>query len=117
MSVFVAGCNGGTTYGTGVSHEEQTIKSLSNIFAFKQDERQNIDYSSRPDLVMPPEQSNLPQPLDVEQSTSNADWPETPEERIARIRGEAVEADERSGELPIEEIAPQEIRNSLWCRS
>ena len=104
MSFVVAGCVGGTTYGTGVSHEEQTVKALSNMLAIKEDDRPDIDYSSRPDLVMPPQTASLPQPLEVEQSTSNAEWPETPEERIARIRGEAVEADERSGELPIEEM-------------
>ena len=105
MSFALAGCNGGgTTYGTGVSHEEQTVKALSNVFAFKNDEQPNIDYSARPDLVMPPDNGQLPQPLDVEQSTSNADWPETPEQRIARVRGEAVEADKRSGELPLEEM-------------
>ncbi len=104
-SVVVAGCTaGGTTYGTGVSHETQTVKAISNMFSIRGDERPDIDYASRPDLVMPPQRGSLPQPLETEQSTSNVDWPETPEERIARIRGEAVEADERSGELPLEEM-------------
>lgn len=97
------GCVGGTTYGTGTSHEEQTIKAVSNIFSLRTKDQAKIDYSARPDLVMPAESASLPQPLEIEQSTSNTDWPETPEQRIARIRGDAVEADSNDN-LPIEEL-------------
>ncbi len=102
-TAILAGCVGGTTYGTGTSHEVQTLKSVSKIFSIKPEEQAKIDYSARPDLVMPAETASLPQPLEIEQSTSNADWPETPAQRIARIRGEAVQADVRSGNLPLEE--------------
>lgn len=103
-AAFVAGCQSGTTYGTGVTHEEQTFDGLVNILAFKPKETERIDYRARPELVMPAETAALPEPLEENASTSNADWPESPEERIARIRGEAVEADVRSGEVPVEEL-------------
>jgi len=102
-STVLAGCVGGTTYGTGVTHEEQTLKGISNIFRLRQKKPAKIEYASRPDLVMPPANSSLPQPLEAEASTSNVDWPETPEQRIARIRGDAVVADIRSGNIPVEE--------------
>lgn len=103
-AALVAGCQSGTTYGTGVTHEEQTFDGLVNILAFKPKETERIDYRPRPELVMPAETAALPQPLEENASTSNADWPETPEERIARIRGEAVKPDARTGEVPVEEL-------------
>ena len=104
-SALLSGCVGGTTYGTGVSHEQQTLESISNLFALSnKDDRKKIDYSARPDLVQPANKEVLPAPVEVETSTSDPAWPETPEERIARIRGEAIKPDERSGEIPVEEL-------------
>ena len=89
---ILSGCVGGTTYGTGVSQEKQTIEDLSNILTFRK-KRNNIDYQSRPDLVVP-DQKVLVEPQQEGASSSQADWPETPEERLAGIRQKADAASE-----------------------
>ena len=86
----LSGCVGGTTYGTGVSQEKQTLDDFVNMFSFK-NKRNTIDYSARPDLVVP-ENKQLVEPVEEASTTSNIDWPESPEQRIARIRAEAEEA-------------------------
>ena len=101
-ALALCGCVGGTTYGTGVRQEEQTFKDLYNMFTLNS-ERKKIDYSPRPDLVVPQEKKLLPQPLAAEQTAHNADWPESPEQRIARVRAEAGEVDARTGDYSLEE--------------
>lgn len=88
--VFLSGCVGGTTYGTGVTQEKQTLTDITQMLTF-QKKRTVIDYSARPDLVVP-ENKQLVEPVDVATTTSNPDWPESPEQRIVRIRAEAEEA-------------------------
>lgn len=102
-ALTLSACVKGTTYGTGVSQEQQTINDLYNMFTLKSD-KNNIDYSARPDLIVPQNTAALPEPIDSETTTYNPDWPETPEQRIARIRGEAGEVDARSGDYSIEEL-------------
>lgn len=111
--ILVASCTGGTTYGTGSSHEEQTIKSLSNMLAIAPDEKPDIDYSSRPDLVMPPNKGVLPTPVDETQVASEENWPVSPEQRIAAISEGAPEPDDY-GNLPTEYLVSEKdgIRNS-----
>ncbi|MEM7463129.1 MAG: hypothetical protein AAF362_10670 [Pseudomonadota bacterium] len=99
---LLAGCVGGTTYGTGVSQEEQTINDVYSMFTLK-NKPKNIDYSARPDLVVPENKAVLPEPLDSEVTTSNPEWPETPEERIARIRSQAEEPDAETGSYSVQE--------------
>lgn len=101
-AMMLAGCNTGTTYGTGVSQEKQTVSDLYNILSLKR-ETPTIDYSARPDLIVPENTAMLPEPVDAEATTSNPDWPETPEQRIARIRAQAGEIDPRSGDYSVEE--------------
>lgn len=88
--VVLSGCVGGTTYGTGVSQEVQTVKDLSNILSLKK-KRNTIDYASRSDIVVP-DQKTLVEPQVPQSSQATPDWPESPEQRIARIRAEAEEA-------------------------
>ena len=111
--VLVSGCTSGTTYGTGSSHEEQTLKSLTNMFALSSEKKEKIEYNARPDLVMPPENQALPTPAQ-EAAAEDQNWPVSPEERIAAIRAAAPEADDRSGEVPIEFLLSEKdgIRNS-----
>ncbi|MEC9343831.1 MAG: hypothetical protein VYD64_08285 [Pseudomonadota bacterium] len=101
-ALSLSACIGGTTYGTGVSQEKQTFDDVYNMFTLKK-KRRNIDYSARPDLIVPENTAALPEPIDVEAATSNPDWPETPEQRVARIRAQAGEIDERSGDYDIRE--------------
>lgn len=99
----VSGCVGGTTYGTGVSQEKQTLTDMYTMFNLKT-EKPKIDYSARPDLIVPQNKQALVQPVDIETTTSNPEWPETPEERIARVRAQAGELDPRTGEYKREEL-------------
>jgi hypothetical protein len=102
LAVAASGCIGGTTYGTGVSQEEQTMKDITNMFTLRKD-RKNIEYAPRPDLVVPENRQNLPEPLDSEVAEANPQWPESPEQRIARIRAAAEDGLTASGEMSLEE--------------
>ncbi len=62
-ALALSGCMGGTTYGTGVSQEEQTLKDVYTMFNL-QGEKKNIDYSPRPDLIVPDNKQALVEPLD-----------------------------------------------------
>jgi len=101
-ALALSGCVGGTTYGTGVSQEEQTLKDFYNMFTLNR-ERKNIDYSARPDLIVPEDKAALPEPLEDGVATNDPAWPETPEQRIARVRAEAGEVDARTGDYSIDE--------------
>ena len=102
LAFGLSACVGGTTYGTGVSQEKQTLNDVYNMFTLKT-KRSDIDYTARPDLVVPENTAALPEPLENAATTSNPEWPETPGERIARIREQASEADPRTGQVPVEE--------------
>lgn len=102
-AVPLAGCVGGTTYGTGVGQEEQTFKDLYSMMSLQR-ERKNIDYSARPDLVVPQNKQALPEPLSAAETANNdPNWPESPEQRIARVRAEAGEIDPRTGDYSQQE--------------
>ena len=110
LALGLSGCIGGTTFGTGVSQEQQLLEDLEGMMSMGSKKRKRkIDYSARPDLVLPAKTAALPAPLETESSTSNVDWPESPEQRIARIRGEAEEADPRSGEISVEELKRKKV--------
>jgi len=114
-ALMLAGCTSGTTYGTGVSHEEQTFSGLSKMFSITPDKGEKIDYSARPDLVMPANKQALPAPgSGLEQTAGDQVWPETPEQRIAAVRQDAPEPNWRSGDLPTEYLTSkkQGIANS-----
>ena len=104
-AIAMSGCVGGTTFGTGVSQERQLLNDLEGMISFGAKKRKkNINYAARPDLVMPAKTAALPNPLEQESSTSNVDWPETPEQKLARIRAEAGEIDPRSGAVSQQEL-------------
>lgn len=86
-SATLSGCVGGTTYGTGVAQEKATVSDLANILSFRKKRPQKIDYDPRPDLVVP-EEKQLIEPTQNAEVDDQA-WPETPEQRIARVREEA----------------------------
>ena len=84
---LLAGCVGGTTYGTGEAQEKATVDDLVNILALRKKRTATIDYDPRPDLVVP-EDKQLVEPAQ-KTAADDQQWPETPEDRIARIRDEA----------------------------
>jgi hypothetical protein len=89
---LVSGCMNSPTYGTDKTANKQLMEDLSNIASFQGKKRPPIEYSPRPDLVKPSKESVavLPQPQDPITQTAAADWPESPEQRLARIRADAT---------------------------
>lgn len=112
---ILGGCTSGTTYGTGTSHEEQTVKSMYNMLSIKPPEQPKIDYEARPDLVMPANKQVLPAPGNASTVASDGQqWPVAPEQRIATARAQAPQPHDRSGNLPVEYLSSEKegIRNS-----
>mgnify|MGYP001028948149 CR=1 FL=1 len=87
----LAGCVGSPTYGTDKTAGEQLAGDLSNAFSFAPSRKDKIDYKPRPALVKPApgQKDNLPAPQDSIE-TASANWPESPEQRRARLRAEAT---------------------------
>ena len=105
-SVFLTGCVGGTTYGTGVTAEKQLLNDLEGMITLGSNKKRKaaIDYSARPDLVLPNQTATLSAPHEQVTSTSNADWPESPEVRLARVRGEAEVDNPRNYQTSVQEL-------------
>jgi len=89
----LAGC-GGPTYGTGVSSGQQLVNDFSNITKWGSlSSNKGVDSNPRPPLV-PPTAADLSKPLPPPQeslaASNNPQWPESPEQRRARLRAEAT---------------------------
>lgn len=93
----VSGCVGmAPTYGTGKHADEQLMEDVTSMFSIAPQKREQIDYKPRPELVKPAEgtaAAALPAPQDniVTASADGSAWPESPEQRRARIRKTATE--------------------------
>ncbi|MCT4654723.1 MAG: hypothetical protein N4A65_02815 [Cohaesibacter sp.] len=84
LACSLAACSGigGTTYGTGTTQEEALISDLNNITNITDEQGEAIDYTARPGLVIPPSASNLPKPIDKQQTgrlLTASDWPRDPD--------------------------------------
>ena len=88
-SALAAGCMSSPTYGTDKTANEQLMNDVSGMFALGGDKNERIDYKPRPDLVRP-SSKNLPPPQESLASADNTAWPESPEQRRARIRATAT---------------------------
>jgi len=91
----LSGCVGmAPTYGTGKHADEQLMEDVTSMFSIKPQQREQIDYKPRPELVKPGqgEAAVLPPPQDnIVTASANGQWPESPEQRRARIRKTATE--------------------------
>ncbi|WP_137929756.1 metal ABC transporter substrate-binding protein [Mesorhizobium comanense] len=87
----LAGCMGSPTYGTDKTAAEQLAGDLTGAVSISPKHRDPIDYKPRPTLVKPaPGQKDaLPVPQESIE-TASADWPESPEQRRARLRADAT---------------------------
>ncbi|MEM9734394.1 MAG: hypothetical protein AAF903_13050 [Pseudomonadota bacterium] len=83
----LAACSG-TTYGTGVTQEQQLVSDMSAMVTLSRGEKKKINYAARPGLVKPSDTSALPTPAETVSSQS-AFFPQNPEEVENRIRDEA----------------------------
>lgn len=86
----LGGCMSSPTYGTDKTSGEQFIDDITGILSLAPKKRASIDYKPRPELVKPETTAVLPPPQDDVTTASNSAWPESPEQRLARIRAEAT---------------------------
>ncbi|MBZ9703989.1 MULTISPECIES: hypothetical protein [unclassified Mesorhizobium] len=87
----LSGCVGSPTYGTDKTAGEQLAGDLTGAFSFAPKRKEHIDYKPRPTLVKPApgQKEALPAPQDSIE-TASAEWPESPEQRRARLRADAT---------------------------
>ncbi|WP_136620976.1 MULTISPECIES: hypothetical protein [Mesorhizobium] len=87
----LSGCMGSPTYGTDKTAGEQLAGDISGAFSFAPKRKEQIDYKPRPTLVKPApgQKEALPAPQDSIE-TASAEWPESPEQRRARLRADAT---------------------------
>jgi hypothetical protein len=87
----LSGCMGSPTYGTDKTAAEQLAGDLTGAVSFAPKRKDPIDYKPRPTLVKPApgQKEALPAPQNSIQ-TASAEWPESPEQRRARLRADAT---------------------------
>ena len=85
---LLAGCMSAPTYGTGTRSDVQLLEDVSNIASLKPKKKETIDYKPRAGIVKPATIGELPAPQTA--YANSEQWPESPEERRARIRAEAT---------------------------
>ena len=88
----LSGCMSSPTYGTDKTSGEQLVGDLSGAFSLVPEKKAPIDYKPRPNLVKPApgQKESLPVPQDDIVQTASNQWPESPEQRRARLRDEAT---------------------------
>lgn len=92
-TVSLSGCLG-PTYGTGKSQGETLFDDLNNMVSLGQENRTaEIAYAPRPELVTPENTTVLPPPQQVRNTTGDPNWPESPEQRAARLQAKAYQGD------------------------
>ncbi|MGB3503615.1 MAG: hypothetical protein WBA44_18480 [Mesorhizobium sp.] len=107
----VSGCVGmAPTYGTGKAADTQLMEDVSGMFSLAGAAKTGpqIDYKPRPELVKPAPgttQAALPAPQDnIVTAAAGSQWPESPEQRRARIRATATANQDNANFEP--EVAP-----------
>jgi hypothetical protein len=91
MAAVLSGCMSSPTYGTGVSSNQQLLNDVSGLLTLgPRDKGPEIAYTPRAELVKPSSLAVLPEPQQDMASTDNPAWPESPEQRRARLRAEAT---------------------------
>ncbi len=94
-AALLSGCMSSPTYGTGKTANSQLIDDIGGALNPMPKRKPAIDYKPRPDIVQPGSEeeaqiAGLPAPQDNVATSSNPAWPESPEQRRARIRAEAT---------------------------
>jgi hypothetical protein len=98
--LLVSGCMSSPTYGTGTTQTKQLTTDVTSMFSIKP-KPQARDYAPRPELVKPTTPTTeLPPPQESIVTTAATQWPESPEQRRARIRAEATENRDKLGWEP-----------------
>jgi hypothetical protein len=99
---LASGCMNSPTYGTDKTSNRQLVSDLGGIFSFSPKKRPHIDYQPRPDLVKPAKGDDTLPPPQESIAANNPQWPESPEQRLARVRADAdANADNPSYKSPV----------------
>ncbi len=88
FAIALSGCMG-PTYGTDTPATVQLFEDVSGAISLGSKQRDPIAYTPRPELVRPASLDVLPAPQAAAQDANPA-WPESPEQRLARVREEAT---------------------------
>ncbi|MFU0503492.1 hypothetical protein [Pseudaminobacter sp. NGMCC 1.201702] len=101
-SLALSGCVGSPTYGTDKTATEQLVGDVTGILSIAPKGRERIDYKPRPELVKPQpgQAANLPAPQDNIVTARSDVWPESPEQKRARIRADATANRDKPGWRP-----------------
>ena len=87
---LASGCMSSPTYGTDKTANSQLMSDVGGILSFRDKKKAQIEYAPRPELVKPAKgDETLPVPQDTVATASNPNWPESPEQRLARLRADA----------------------------
>lgn len=108
-SALAAGCMGSPTYGTDKTASEQLLNDVTGMVQLGPKDKPQIDYKPRPELVKPAAVTGLPAPQESVASVENSAWPESPEQRRARIRADATANQDNPNYRPevISDVAPR----------
>jgi hypothetical protein len=82
------GCVSSPTYGTGKTANAQLVQDVTESFSLKPKTGTKIVYQPRPDLVKTAAKE-LPAPQETANKQAGV-WPESPEQKRARLRAEAT---------------------------
>ncbi len=85
----LGGCMSSPTYGTGTTANAQLIDDLGSSFSLKPKAPTGIKYEPRPDVLKTAGGQTLPEPQESVTKQAGV-WPESPEEKRARLRAEAT---------------------------
>ena len=106
--LLVSGCMSSPTYGTGTTQTKQLTTDVTSMFSLKP-KAQNREYAPRPELVKPATPTTeLPPPQENIVASAGDQWPESPEQRRARIRADATENRDKQGWEPevVNDLSP-----------
>lgn len=87
--LVLVGCTTAPTYGTGKRSDVQLLEDVANLASLGPKNQEKIAYTPRGDLVKPAQIGTLPAPQTA--FAKSDQWPESPEERLARLRQEATD--------------------------
>jgi hypothetical protein len=106
--LLVSGCMSSPTYGTAKTANEQLVDDVNGILSLAPKNRNQIDYKPRPELVKPASTAVLPAPQENIASASGAAWPESPEQKRARVRADATANRDNPGFEPliVDDLSP-----------
>ncbi|MGB8818953.1 MAG: hypothetical protein WCC66_13630 [Rhizobiaceae bacterium] len=87
----LGGCVSSPTYGTGKSANSQLMEDVGAAFSIKPQAPTGIKYEPRPEVLKTGKGAALPEPQETVTKQAGV-WPESPEQKRARLRQEATDA-------------------------